>query len=93
MRTWDDVRTWDDMRTWDGKRRGKLRSILSATDVYAEQSFMIVPRTGFDMVWLGDSKDAHLSYDPGQLRVEDMHFEHGERVAQEYLSTRYCPSS
>jgi hypothetical protein len=55
----DGARIWDGTLTWDGKRHSKLRSILPATGVYAEQSFMIVPRTGFDMVYLRDSKDAH----------------------------------
>ena len=36
---------------------------LQQSGVYAEQSFMIVPRPGFNLVCLRDGKDVHLSHD------------------------------
>lgn len=62
---------------------------LQRSGVYAEQSFMIVPRGGFNLVCLRDSKDVRLSYDRGRLQVEDVRLEHVERVAQEYINARY----
>ena len=62
---------------------------LQDSGVYAAQSFMIVPRGGFNLVCLRDSKDVGLSYDRGRLQVEDVRFEHVERVAQEYINTRF----
>lgn len=41
------------------------------------------------MVCLRDSKDVHLSYDRDRLQVEDVRFEQVERVAQEYINSRY----
>jgi hypothetical protein len=62
---------------------------LEHSGVYAEQNFMIVPRGSFNLVCLRDSKDVHLSYDPGRLRVDDVRFDHVERVAQEYIDARF----
>lgn len=62
---------------------------LQRSGVYAEQSFMIVPRRGFNLVCLRDSKDAGLSYDPDRLQVDDIGLENVERVAQEYINFRY----
>jgi hypothetical protein len=63
---------------------------LQHSGVFAAQSFMIVPRgRGFNLVCLRDSKDVHLSYDRNRLVVEDVRFEDVERVAQEYINTRY----
>jgi len=62
---------------------------LQDSGVYAAQSFMIVPRGGFNLVCLRDSKDVGLSYDRGRLQVEDVRFEHVERIAQEYINTRF----
>jgi hypothetical protein len=38
----------------------------------AEQSFMIVPRGGFNLVCLRDSKDVRLAYDRDWLQVDDV---------------------
>jgi hypothetical protein len=62
---------------------------LQYSGVYAAQSFMIVPRGGFNLVCLRDSKDVSLSYDRGRLQIEDVRPEDVERVAQEYISTRF----
>ena len=62
---------------------------LQHSGVYAAQSFMIVPRGGFNLVCLRDSKDVRLSYDRGRLQVEDVRLEHVERVAQEYINARF----
>ena len=62
---------------------------LQRSGVFAAQEFMIVPRGGFNLVCLRDSKDVHLSYDRGRLEVEDVRLEHVERVAQEYISIRF----
>ena len=62
---------------------------LQDSGVYAAQSFMIVPRGGFNLVCLRDSKDVGLSYDRHRLEVEDVRLEHVERVAQEYINTRF----
>ena len=62
---------------------------LQHSGVFAEQDFMIVPRGGFNLVCLRDSKDVRLSYDRGRLQVDDVGLEHVERVAQEYINTRY----
>jgi hypothetical protein len=62
---------------------------LQRSGVFAAQDFMIVPRGGFNLVCLRDSKDVHLSYDRGRLEVEDVRLEHVERVAQEYISIRF----
>ena len=62
---------------------------LQRSGVYAAQSFMIVPRGGFNLVCLRDSKDVQLSYDRVRLQVEDVRFEDVERVAQEYIKARY----
>jgi hypothetical protein len=62
---------------------------LQRSGVFAAQDFMIVPRGGFNLVCLRDSKDVRLSYDRGRLEVEDVRLEHVERVAQEYISIRF----
>ena len=62
---------------------------LQNSGVYAAQSFMTVPRGGFNLVCLRDSKDVGLSYDRDRLQVEDVRFEHVERVAQEYINYRF----
>ncbi|MGF6306226.1 hypothetical protein ABIB82_000354 [Bradyrhizobium sp. i1.8.4] len=62
---------------------------LPHSGVYAAQSFMVVPRGGFNLVCLRDSKDVRLTYDRGRLQVEDVSLEHVERVAQEYIKARY----
>ena len=62
---------------------------LQRSGVYAEQSFMIVPRGGFNLVCLRDSKDVRLSYDRGRLEVDDVRLEDIEPVAQEYINIRY----
>jgi hypothetical protein len=71
-----------------GNAMASFVQFLQYSGVYAEQSFMIVPRGGFNLVCLRDSKDVHLSYDRGRLQVEDVRLEHVERVAQEYINTR-----
>ena len=62
---------------------------LQRSGVYAEQSFMIVPRRGFNLVCLRDSKDVRLSYDRNRLQVDDVRLEDIERVALEYINFRY----
>jgi hypothetical protein len=62
---------------------------LQHSGVYPAQSFMIVPREGFNLVCLRDSKEVQLSYDRDRLKVEDVRFEHVERVAEEYINARY----
>jgi|GEM_PF-1859829 len=62
---------------------------LQHSGVYAAQRFMIVPRGGFNLVCLRDSKDVRLSYDRDRLQIDDVRLEHVERVAQEYIDTRF----
>jgi hypothetical protein len=62
---------------------------LQHSGVFAEQSFMIVPRPGFNLVCLRDSKDVRLSYDRDRLQVDDVRLEDVERVALEYINFRY----
>jgi hypothetical protein len=62
---------------------------LQQSGVYAEQDFMIVPRPGFNLVCLRDSKDVGLSYDSNRLQVDTVGFEDVERVALEYINYRY----
>lgn len=62
---------------------------LQRSGVYAQQSFMTVPRRGFNLVCLRDSKDVALSYDHDRLQVDDVRFEDVERVALEYIDIRY----
>jgi hypothetical protein len=62
---------------------------LQHSGVYAEQDFMIVPRPGFNLVCLRDSKDVRLSYDRNRLQVDDVGLEDVERVALEYINFRY----
>ena len=62
---------------------------LQHSGVYAEQDFMIVPKGGFNLVCLRDSKDVRLEYDPKRLRVEDVRLEDVEQVAREYIDFRY----
>jgi hypothetical protein len=62
---------------------------LQRSGVYAAQSFMIVPRGGFNLVCLRDSKDVRLSYDRDRLQVDDVRLEDVERVALEYINIRY----
>jgi hypothetical protein len=61
---------------------------LQHSGVYAEQDFMIVPRPGFNLVCLRDSKDVRLSHD-NRLQVDVVGFEDVERVALEYINYRY----
>jgi len=61
---------------------------LQYSGVYAAQNFMIVPSGGFNLVCLRDSKGVHLAPDR-RLLVEDVRFEHIERVAQDYINARY----
>ena len=62
---------------------------LQHSGVFAEQDFMIVPRPGFNLVCLRDSKDVRLSYDRNRLQVDDVGLEDVERVALEYINFRY----
>ena len=62
---------------------------LERSGVFAEQSFMVVPRVGFNLVCLRDSKDVRLSYDRDRLQVEYVGLEDVEPVAREYISSRY----
>jgi hypothetical protein len=64
---------------------------LQHSGVFSGQSFMIVPEGGFNLVCLRDSKGVQLSHDH-RLLVEDVRFEDVERVAQEYIKTRYKES-
>ncbi len=47
---------------------------LNHSGVYAEQDFMIVPRPGFNLVCLRDSKDVNLSHD-SRLQVDRVGFD------------------
>jgi hypothetical protein len=62
---------------------------LDRSGVYADQSFMIVPRPGFNLVCLRDSKDVGLSYDRNRLQVDQVQLEDVEGVALEYINYRY----
>jgi hypothetical protein len=62
---------------------------LQQSGVYAEQSFMIVPRPGFNLVCLRDSKDVRLAYDPNRLQVDIVGFDDVEGVALDYINYRY----
>ncbi|WP_166297566.1 MULTISPECIES: hypothetical protein [unclassified Bradyrhizobium] len=62
---------------------------LQNSGVFAAQNFMIVPREGFNLVCLRDSKDVGLSYDRNRLLVEDVRLDDVERVAQEYIKFRF----
>lgn len=72
-----------------GNAMPSFAQFLQHSGVFASQSFMIVPRGGFNLVCLRDSKDVRLSYDHNRLQVDDVGLEHVERVAQEYIKTRY----
>ncbi|WP_175361066.1 hypothetical protein [Bradyrhizobium sp. STM 3843] len=74
---------------WLGKAMASFVQFLQQSGVYAAQSFMIVPRGGFNLVCLRDSKDVHLAYDRDRLQVEDVRLDQVERVAQDYIKTRY----
>lgn len=75
--------------TTDGNAMPSFVQFLQHSGVFASQSFMTVPRGGFNLVCIRDSKDVRLSYDRDRLRVEDVGLEHVERVAQEYIDARY----
>jgi len=62
---------------------------LPDSGVYTAESFMMVPKGGFNLVCLRDSKNVQLSYEQSRLEIEDVRVEHVERVAQEYISKRY----
>jgi hypothetical protein len=62
---------------------------LQRSGVFAAQDFMIVPRGGFNLVCLRDSKDVRLAYDPNRLQVDTVGFDDVERVALEYINYRY----
>jgi hypothetical protein len=72
-----------------GQVMASFVQLLQQSGVYAAQSFMIVPRGGFNLVCLRDSKDVRLSYDRDRLGVEDVRLEQVDRVAQEYINTRF----
>jgi hypothetical protein len=72
-----------------GKAMPRFVQFLQHSGVYAEQDFMIVPRPGFNLVCLRDSKDVRLSYDPDRLQVDSVGLEDVERVALEYINYRY----
>src|SRR5437764_13126468 len=83
-------------RRWRlGKAMASFAQYLQYSGVYAEQSFMIIPRQtrekrrDFNLVCLRDSKDVHLSYDRSRFEVEYVDLEQVERVAQEYIDARY----
>jgi hypothetical protein len=61
---------------------------LEHSGVYASESFMIIPRIGFNLVCLRDSKNVGLSHDR-RLEVAYMRLENVERDAQEYINARY----
>src|SRR5215475_7918959 len=86
-------RAMDRARHHRGLRLGEAMpsfvQFLQRSGVYAAQSFMIVPRRGFNLVCLRDSKDVGLSYDRDRLQVDDVRLEDVERVALEYISFRY----
>jgi hypothetical protein len=62
---------------------------LERSGVYPDQHFMIVPRPGFNLVCLRDSKDVGLSYDRNRLQVDQVLLEDVEPVALEYINYRY----
>jgi len=72
-----------------GKAMVSFVQFLERSGVYAEQSFMTVPQKGFNLVCLRDSKDVQLAYDHARLQVDVVRFEDVERVAQEYINTRF----
>src|SRR5262249_50690213 len=72
-----------------GEAMPSFVQFLQRSGVYAEQSFMIVPWGGFNLVCLRDSKDVRLSYDRARLEVDDVRLEDVEPVAQEYINIRY----
>jgi hypothetical protein len=72
-----------------GKAMPRFVQFLQHSGVYAEHDFMIVPRPGFNLVCLRDSKDVRLSYDPDRLQVNSVGLEDVERVALEYINYRY----
>ncbi len=72
-----------------GEAMPSFVQFLQNSGVYTAQNFMIVPRGGFNLVCLRDSKDVGLSYDRNRLLVEDVRLDDVERVAQEYIKTRF----
>ena len=61
--------------------------MLPRSGVFADQNLMIVPRGGFNLVYLRDAAGVRLSHD-ARLAVHDVKFDDVERVAKEYLHTR-----
>lgn len=68
---------------------GELRSVLAAFWCVRRAKLHDRPSGGFNLVCLRDSKDVRLSYDRDRLQIDDVRLEHVERVAQEYIDTRF----
>src|SRR4026209_2464825 len=71
-----------------GNAMPRFVQFLQHSGVCAEQDFMIVPRPGFNLVCLRDSKDVRLSHD-NRLQVDVVGFDDVEGVALEYINYRY----
>lgn len=61
--------------------------MLPKSGIYADHSFMIVPKSGFNLVYLRDGKDFAIAHD-ARIIVHEVKFHEVERIAKEYVSTR-----
>lgn len=61
--------------------------MLQRSGVFADQHFMVVPKGGFNLVYLRDAAGCQLVHD-ARLKVRDVKFDDIERIATEYLRGR-----
>jgi hypothetical protein len=65
--------------------------MLPKSGIYADQNFMIVPKSGFNLVYLRDGKDFDIAHDK-RLDVHEVKFDEVEMIAKEYMRTRAAGS-
>ena len=61
--------------------------LLQRAGVFADQNLMVVPRGGFNLIYLRDAKDFRVTHDT-RLDVTDVKFDDVERIAKEFLRAR-----
>ncbi len=65
--------------------------MLPKSGIYADQNFMIAPKSGFNLVYLRDGKDFDITHD-NRIDVHEVTFGDVETIAKAYMSTRAAGS-
>lgn len=61
--------------------------MLPKSGIFADQNFMTVPKSGFNLVYLRDGKNFDITHDD-RIAVHEVAFDEVEMIAKAYMSTR-----